>query len=57
MVIDEIMVVQKQYMQKHVRIPENTCSDTCSDLWFVIFIAVKFWLLNLVKTTAVLYKY
>jgi hypothetical protein len=25
MIIDEIMVVQKQYMQKHVRIPETTC--------------------------------
>ena len=26
MIIDEIMVVQKQNMQKHVRIPETTCS-------------------------------
>ena len=25
-IIDEIMVVQKQDMQKHVRIPETTCT-------------------------------
>ena len=27
MIIDEIMVVQKQDMQKHVRTPEITCTQ------------------------------
>jgi hypothetical protein len=29
MIIDKIMVVQKQDMQKHVRIPEITCCTAC----------------------------
>ena len=37
MIIDEIMVVQKQDMQKHVRIPEITCTPVLEYFFMTFF--------------------
>ena len=55
MIIAEIMVVQKQDMQKHVRIPETTCTrgqNLYGDCTKELFLQFNVWCLIVIYMVA-----